>query len=177
MLQETSRWSMGGLAALTLGAMAVVASADDDPPPIQVNPISAERGEFTDDVSITLEMKAAGEDGTQVMHLEDASNLVLAEVVVQPGAVFPWHTHPATTISIIDEGDLVYVTEECIERHYPAGTANVDSGEVHTAYNPSETEEMILLAAMMGAPSSGPLTVPVSEEESDELDAKCGIER
>ncbi|WP_038070544.1 cupin domain-containing protein [Thioalkalivibrio thiocyanoxidans] len=176
MRHKTSHCSMVGLAALACFAMPVVASGDG-PPPIQVNPIGVERGAFTDDVSITLEMKAEGEDDTQVMHLEDVSHLVLAEVVVQPGAIFPWHTHPATTISIIEEGELIYVTEECTERHYPAGTANVDSGELHTAYNPSDTEELVLLAAMMGAPASGPLTVPVSQEKSDALDDKCGIER
>ena len=168
--------SIAGLVALAFVAMPLAASADD-PPPIQVNPVSQERGEFTDEVSIRIDMKAEGESETQVFDLDDASHLVVAEVIVQPGAVFPWHTHPATSISIIEEGDLVYVTETCVERHYPAGTANVDSGQVHTAYNPSETEEMVMLATMIGAPASGPLTHPIDPEEGAVLDEKCDIER
>ena len=168
--------SLVGLLALAFVAMPLAAAAED-PPPIQVNPISQERGAFTDEVAIRLEMDAEGESETQVFDLEDASHLVMAEVIVQPGAVFPWHTHPATSISIIEAGELVYVTKDCVERHYPAGTANVDSGQVHTAYNPSETDELVLLATMMGAPDSGPLTLPLDSEEGAALDEKCGIER
>ena len=168
--------SLAALVALAFVGMPLAAAAEE-PPPIQVTPVSQERGAFTDEVAIRIEMDAEGESETQVFDLEDASHLLVAEVIVQPGAVFPWHTHPATSISIIEAGELVYVTEECVERHYPTGTANVDSGHVHTAYNPSETDELVLLATMIGAPDSGPLMHPLDSEEGAALDEKCGIER
>jgi hypothetical protein len=62
-------------------------------------------------------------------------------------------------------------------RHYPQ-TAFVDPGfdNVHMAYNPSETQEAVLIAVFLGAPAAGPLTIPVSPEQGAALDAKCGLE-
>ena len=48
-------------------------------------------------------------------------------ITVQPGAQFPWHTHPGAVIVNIAQGELVYVeASDCIERPYPAGTAFLD---------------------------------------------------
>ena len=174
--RKTARCAVAGFAVLAIVAVPVIASASE-PAPIQINLLGQERGEFTDEVAITVTMRAEGEHGEQLMHLDDASHLVMAEVVMQPGAVLPWHTHPAVSLSVIEQGELIYVTQDCVERHYPAGTANVDSGEVHTAYNPSETEDMVMFTMMMGAPASGSLSTPVDQEKSDALDEKCGIQR
>ena len=49
---------------------------------------------------------------------------------------------------------LVYVgAEDCNELDYPAGTAFFDlgHGHVHSAYNPSETEETVFVATFFEA--------------------------
>ena len=175
MSRNIACYSIAGIAALAFVAMPLVTSADE--PSIQVNPISVERGEFTDEVDITIKLKPEGAPRTQVIE-PGSSHLVMAEVIVKPDGVFPWHTHPASSISIIDEGELMYVTEDCDERLYTTGTAMVDPGDnVHTAYNPSDTEDLVLLATFIGAPAEGPLTLPIDAEESEALDDQCGIER
>ncbi|WP_290653104.1 hypothetical protein [Aquisalimonas sp.] len=57
-------------------------------------------------------------------------------------------------------------------------TALVDPGDtVHTAFNPSEDEETVVIAVSLGVPDEGELTIPVDEEDSDALDKECGIDR
>jgi quercetin dioxygenase-like cupin family protein len=150
-------WAFVALAASACTMQGAMAQA-----PLQVElitPIS----EFTDDVAIQVRNKFY-DRGTDVMNLSDASNIVVAKVTIQPKAVFPWHTHPGPVLVTVVEGDFVYVlAEDCLDRWYPAGTAVVDAGfgNVHTAYNPSETEETVVIATFLGVPVGGPLTVPV----------------
>ena len=110
---------------------------------------------------------------------EDASHLTVVRFTIRPGAVFPWHTHPGTVLISITDGDFVFVfAEECEARSYGPGDALVDPGDtVHTAYNPSDDQETVVMAVLVGAPADGPLTIPVNEERSASLDAECGIER
>jgi quercetin dioxygenase-like cupin family protein len=82
---------------------------------------------------------------------------------VQPGAMFPWHSHPGSVVVNVASGELVYVpSETCEELHYAAGEAFFDPGHghVHTAYNPGSVPT-VLVATFFGLPASGPLTNPV----------------
>lgn len=162
-------------ACLTLG---LAATAHAQPEPIEANPLT-DRQTFTDDVTMRITQTVDGLP-EQVMEFDDASNLMVVEFTIQPGAVFPWHTHPGTVLISIVEGDLVFVfAEDCVRRDYAAGTALVDPGfdNVHTAYNPSEETETRVIATLIGAPDEGPVTVPVDEAEGAALDEECGIER
>ena len=62
---------------------------------------------------------------------------------IQPGAVFPSHTHPGTVLISVTEGDFVFMfAEDCERRDYSAGTALVDPDDtVHTAWNPNRFRE------------------------------------
>ncbi len=117
--------------------------------------------EFTDKVSIQVRNKFEGRR-TDALNVRDASNIAVAKVTLQPGAVFPWHTHPGPVLITIAEGDFVYtLAADCIDRWYPAGTAVIDAGfgNVHSAYNPSLSEETVVIATFLGVPDGGPLTV------------------
>jgi quercetin dioxygenase-like cupin family protein len=144
------------LAASTCSMQAAVAQV----PPLQVElitPIS----EFTDIVAIQVRNKFWGR-GTDVMNLGDASNIAVARVTIQPKAVFPWHTHPGPVLITVAEGDFVYVlADDCLDRWYPPGTALIDEGfgNVHSAYNPSDTDETVVIATFLGVPTGGPLTI------------------
>lgn len=125
--------------------------------------VIGERAEFTDDVAIQIRNKFPSR-GTDVMNLRDASDIAVARITIQPGAVFPWHTHPGPVLVSIVEGDFVYtLAEDCVDRHYTVGQALIDAGfdNVHTAYNPSSSEETVVMASFLGVTPGDPLTIPV----------------
>lgn len=132
------------------------------------------RHDFTDDVAAQIRLKPDGRP-TNVLNVRDASNLVVAEITVPAGEMFPWHTHPAPVMAAVAEGDLVYIyADDCVEREYPEGTAFVDPGgeNVHTAYNPGD-EDTVVIVTLVGAPDDEPLTIPVDDSQQAELDDRC----
>lgn len=167
------------LAPIAVGILAFSAlpAAGEEPEPIAANPFT-ERHAFPDDVSMNITQDLEGL-APQEIEIEDASHMVVVEFTIQPGAVFPWHTHPGTVLIKVAEGDFVFMfAEDCMARDYAPGEALIDPGDtVHTAYNPSEDEETVVMATLVGVPAEGPLTIPVDEEENAALDAECGIER
>jgi len=159
------------LAPATLAAMlaAVPALADTES--------FTNRLVFTDDVSMTLTQDLEGL-GAHEVEIDDASHLWIARFTIEPGTVFPWHTHPAAVVMGVTEGDFVFVlAEDCERRAYTAGEALVDPGDrVHTAYNPSDSDDTVIVATYLGAPAEGELTLPVDGDEAAELDAQCELE-
>ncbi len=158
------RWA---LTAALAGAVAVAAvavgtaQADTPPPPIAVEVLTP-RAVFTDDVQLQLRNKLDGHT-TGVSNSRHPSRTVVAKITVQPGAQFPWHTHPGPVVVNIAQGELTYVmAHDCVDRPYPTGTAFVDPGRgmVHTAVNRT-SEVTVLLATFFEVPETGPLTIPL----------------
>lgn len=116
--------------------------------------------EFTDRVAVQIRNKFFGR-GTDTINLQDASNIITARVTFQPGAVFGWHTHPGPVLVTVVEGEFIYtLAEDCLDRWYPEGTALIDAGfgNVHSAYNPSFSEETVVVATFLGIPAGEPPT-------------------
>jgi anti-sigma factor ChrR (cupin superfamily) len=142
------------------------------PAPIAVEVLSRHAA-FPDDVSIKVKVKLPRQRA-DVLKLKDAGNVVTARLVIQPGASFPWHTHPGPVIVSVVEGDLVYQqASDCIERSYGPQEAFVDPGtKVHTAWNPSEAgQETVLVATFFGVPlnpdgTGGALTLPDPDQSN-----------
>ncbi len=177
MHMTSATWRITPFAAacgLLLGATAV---AQSDPEPISAEPLSL-RHAFTDDVSMRITQDLDGLP-QQVVEIDDASHIAVMKFTIQPGAVFPWHTHPGTVLISIMEGDFVFMfAEDCERREYSAGTALVDPGDtVHTAYNPSADGETVVVATLLGVPAEGGLTIPVDEAEGTRLDEQCNVDR
>lgn len=150
------------LVVLLLGVISWVipATAQETPPPIAVELFTG-RAQFTDDVDMHIKVNPDGLPALAI-NLTDPSLIVTARLTIQPGARFPWHTHPGPVVVNVVEGDLVYVAAaDCVERPYSSGTAFVDPGRgyVHTAYNPSATEETVLVATFHEVTATGPLTI------------------
>ncbi len=147
------------VAPLVGAAILLPASADAAPPPIAVEELTPLRGTFTDDVSVKFRIKGP-HHGTQVVSLDDASEVAVARIVVQPGAAFPLHTHPGPVVVTVVQGELTYVdADTCEERVYEEGTAFMDTGgNVHSAYG-SSAGVTTLVATFFDAPPQGPLTV------------------
>jgi quercetin dioxygenase-like cupin family protein len=158
------------LAVLGLTTASVLPSgAQEEPPPIDVEFLTP-RSEFTDDVALQVRYKLDGNARRRVINLRDASRTVVARITVQPGAQFPWHTHPGPVFVNVAQGELVYVqADDCVERSYPTGTAFVDPGRgnVHTAFNPT-TGETVLLATFFDVPATGPVTITEGVEAPDD---------
>jgi len=155
---------------------AVAPNLSDAPAPIAIELLSGRQQEFTDAVAIQIRDKPANRP-TAVSNLRDGSHIVVLRITVQPGARFPWHTHPASVLVAVTTGELTFVyADDCVERMYPAGTAFVDPGfqNVHFAFN-GGGEEAVLIATFLGAPPAGDLTLPVDAELEAALDLKCGF--
>jgi len=152
--------AVGMIAAVLIGANVMPSGAQQPPPPIATEFLTA-RATFTDDVDLKVKFKLDGK-ATGVVNADDPSRTVVARFTVQPGAQFPWHTHPGPVVVNVTEGELVYVgADDCVERPYPAGTAFVDPGHghVHTAFNPTD-DVTVLVATLFEAPAEGPLLIP-----------------
>ncbi len=150
---------VGVLLALGLVAVAVMPSLASNH--IVAQPLTA-RAVFPDDVAVKFRVKVDG-GATEVINLHDASHTQTVMFTVQPGAMFPWHTHPGSVVVNVASGELVYVpADDCEERHYAAGEAFFDPGHghVHTAFNQGSVPT-VLVATFFGLPATGPLTNPV----------------
>ncbi len=111
----------------------------------------------------------------------------MVEITLQPGAQFPWHTHPGPALVAVIEGDddgafVFTYADDCVDRPYEVGEAFVDLGQdVHMAHNPSETDETVVIATFLAAPDPDGddprLTVPVPAPEGAALDDQCGVDR
>ncbi len=145
------------------------------PDPITIVPLTG-RHAFTDDVAVQVRDQPAGRP-TTVGNMKDASNMAVLRITVQPGARFPWHTHPGPVLVAVTQGEFVYVyADDCVERPYPAGKAFVDPGfgNVHFGFNPTGGETVVI-ATFLNVPDVGPLTIPVDAAQAAQLDAKCGF--
>lgn len=162
-MSTKSRTLTAGI-AVTAGLAALAAAplgAQEAPPPIAVE-VLTQRATFSDDVSMQIRNKLDGQ-ATMVMNLADPSRVVIARITVQPGAMFPWHTHAGPVTVNVAAGELTYVqATDCLPREYPAGTIFVDPGQgnVHTAFNSSDGVTVVY-ATFYNVPAEGQLTIPV----------------
>ena len=141
-------------------ASVLPSGAQEEPLPIAVELLTP-RSTFTDDVALKFRYKLDGHSRRHVINSKDPSRTVVARITVQPGAQFPWHSHPGPVIVNVAQGELVYVqAHDCEERSYPSGTAFVDPGRghVHTAFNPTD-QETVLVATFFEVSESDPITI------------------
>lgn len=146
-----------GLSAALLGIVAVLPSAASNH--IVVDPVTP-RSEITDEVTGQIKIKSDG-DGTTVINMKDLSRTVVTKITVQPGAMFPWHSHAGPVLVNIAEGELIYISgEDCSERAYAAGEAFFDPGHghVHSARNGLGVP-VVLYATFLQVAATGPLTL------------------
>jgi quercetin dioxygenase-like cupin family protein len=161
--------ALGAIGVLaTIGAGAAPShrpATDDAPPPIAVDELTADgtrpvRGEFADAIGASFDIAYEGTEAVTI-DAPDLSHMAVARITLQPGARFPWHTHPGPVLVTVIQGELVYVlADDCVERSYIAGSSFVDHGHghVHSAFNPTSAET-IVLATFLEAPAEGPLTI------------------
>jgi hypothetical protein len=144
--------------------------------PILAEPLT-QRHAFTDKVAVQVRLKPEGRP-TEVVNIQDASNIAVVKFTVQPGVRFPWHSHPGLVMVTVTQGELVFVyANDCVQRSYPVGTAFVDPGfgNVHYAFNRTGGETVIVATFLGVPPAPAPLTNVVEAAVSTALDAKCNV--
>jgi hypothetical protein len=115
------------------------------------------RGSFSDDIVLTLRLK--GDYGTNVAHVNDMLDMVMARITIPSNSSLPWHTHPGPAFVTVTAGTLTFVDgETCTLRTYGVGQSFVDVGQghVHTAYSGS-TETALYVTYVGVPPGTSPL--------------------
>ena len=166
---------IGAVALTVAGALALTltAGARADHAPIHPEQLTTDgHNEFTDDVAIQVRDKPDGRP-TEVVNLRDASRIAVFEFTIAPGAWFPWHTHPGVVLAAVAQGDLVFIyADDCLERPYDEGEAFVDPGLAHTAYNPGDTDTVVI-ATVLGVAEGAPAATALGHAEAAALNEAC----
>jgi quercetin dioxygenase-like cupin family protein len=89
---------------------------------------------------VDLKFKVQEGQFQEVIHVPDARETVMQQIVIAPGGSTGWHSHPGPAVALIKTGELTLYSSEdstCSGRTFSAGQAFVDSGQghVHIARN------------------------------------------
>lgn len=141
-------WAALLAALLAMTASPPVALADHGLPHAEV----LGRGTFVEDVSATFRVKGLGA-GSQILKMQDASDMVVLRVTIEAGGIAPWHTHEGSGM-LINLGPGIatnVVGEDCEPHYYMANEAFADlgQGELHAVRNDS-LDEVVLLVVFYG---------------------------
>jgi quercetin dioxygenase-like cupin family protein len=137
----------GVVVALTLTALATAPSG------ILSGTVFA-RATFVDPVDIKFKID---EGSQEIIHVRNARETVVQQIVIAPGGNTGWHSHPGPVVVLIKSGALTLYSGHdptCEPRTYTAGQAFVDSGQghVHIAHNLSLSENVELWATYFDVP-------------------------
>jgi quercetin dioxygenase-like cupin family protein len=128
------------------------------------HPTLLARGPFLDQVAAHIRVMADGKP-MQVMNVPNASEIVLLQILIEPGVTAPWHSHWGPGL-IINAGPGTLRTvdsNDCIVRELPPGSAIVDQGGavLHAARNDSN-QDVVLYVTFLGVPPGQPPVVPAA---------------
>jgi len=152
--------TMRRLAVVTLGLTALVSAMMGGAlatPGSNVigNPVLARAG-FADPVDLMIKLTDDHRPGTQVLHVLNAQDTVVQQIVFGPGGHTGWHSHPGPVVVLVAQGELTLYSGEdptCTGRTYSAGQAFIDQGQGHVHIGrASETGNTILWVAYFDVP-------------------------
>jgi quercetin dioxygenase-like cupin family protein len=117
------------------------------------------RGTFADPTDIKFKVDTVGQE---VIHVPDAQQTVVQQIIIGPGGHTGWHSHPGPVVVVVKDGILTFYSSEdpaCTPRRYGAGEAFIDRGQghVHIARNESTTENLELWATYFDVPPPPPV--------------------
>ena len=140
-------------------AMALAGVALATPPSGIVSATILARAGFVDPVDLMLKVRG---DHTEVIHVREAQDTVMQQIVLGPGGHTGWHSHPGPVVVLVKTGELTLYDGEdptCTGRTYSSEQAFVDRGQghVHIARNLSVIENTELWVTYFDVPvGSGP---------------------
>lgn len=116
------------------------------------------RGAFQDPVDLKFKING---DKNEVLHVAQAQDTVMQQIVIAPGGQTGWHSHPGPVVVLVTSGALTFYSSDdpsCTPRTYTAGQAFVDTGQghVHIARNLDQTQNLVLWATYFDVPPGAP---------------------
>ena len=124
--------------AAILAVASSVAVAAILTPSSMVTSVIFARASFADQTDLKFKIK--GQQGQEVINVNNAGDTVMQKIVIAPGGHTGWHSHPGPVVVLIAAGELSFYDGDdltCTARTYSTGQAFVDSGQghVHIARN------------------------------------------
>lgn len=115
------------------------------------------RAGFVDQLDLKFKVKV---DGQEVIHVPNAQDAVIQQIVLGPGGQTGWHTHPGPVVILVKAGELTFYSANnptCSGRTYSAGQAFIDSGQghVHTARNLRQDQNTEVWVTYFDVPPGG----------------------
>lgn len=156
----------GRLAFVTPGAAALVAALAGvalATPGSSVTGTVFGRAGFAEPVSIKFKLNESDEPGTGVLHVRDAQDTVIQQIVFGPGGHTGWHSHPGPVVVVVTQGELTLYSGEdstCTGRTYSAGQAFIDRGQGHVHIGrASATGNTVLWVTYFDVPAGQPFRI------------------
>lgn len=142
---------------LVIGGAGTAVLADHEPPP-------SDRGGFTDPTHLQLRSKT--DQGTQVVNVRDASEVVVDDFGSEQPVTFDWHTHPGPVLVMVNSGESRYQHTDCSIDVYGPGEIALDPGQgyIHRAHATAGTE---LRLVFFGVPHGAPVTDALEDGKPD----------
>lgn len=111
------------------------------------------RAGFVDPTDIKFKVDGGSQE---VLHVPNAAETAVQEIVIAPGGHSGWHSHPGPVVILIKSGQMSFYDGDdptCTVRTYTAGQAFIDSGQghVHIARNEG-TQDLEIWAVYFDVP-------------------------
>ena len=118
------------------------------------------RAGFADPVDIKFKI---GPGDQEVIHVSNAQDTVMQQVVIAPGGYTGWHSHPGPVVVLVKAGTLTFYAGDdptCTGRTYTAGQSFIDRGQGHVHIGRNEgSENLELWSAYFDVPPSQPFRI------------------
>jgi quercetin dioxygenase-like cupin family protein len=104
--------------------------------------------------------------GTMTDHLrlktDGATDLVVRQIIIQPGGNTGWHYHPGTLLAVVQKGTLTHTDANCQSLSYRAGQSLIEpSGSHHVHIGRNLGVEPVVLYVTYVDPIGSSLSVDV----------------
>jgi hypothetical protein len=118
--------------------------------------------------SIDAKFKFKYGNKTEIVQIDDVSDVIAARLTIQEGGSVGWHRHPGSAIGIVVSGTFGVIEEtDCVVRTYSAGEAVFHRGQgiLDVGFNAGEGDVVVYLT-FMGVPTGQGPTLPHPNGES-----------
>jgi len=137
---------------------ALVRTALATPPSNIVSGTVLARASFVAPTDIMFKIKDGREE---VIHVPEAQETVMQQIIIGPLGSTGWHSHPGPAVVLIKSGELtVYSSDDptCTGRTYSAGQAFIEHGQglVQFAGNLSPSQNVEVWVTYFDVPPGGP---------------------
>lgn len=123
------------------------------------------RAAFLDPMDVTFKLDVGPQE---VVHVRNAQETAMQQIVIAPGGSTGWHTHPGPAVALVKAGELTLYSADdptCTGRTYSAGQAFVDTGQghVHMARNLSLTQNLEVWVTYFDVPPGGSVRIDAAD--------------